>query len=168
MVARERCWATATQRAEWMTGLLAIAALVNAVVLPLGAALRLDTSTWCVSGAGSNLESVAGIWLVAAASAALTQYEAVRNNGQATRDGIDLCTGRLSQLTLQVPAGRLCRAPVLRAALLGRGAAAVGARLAGAAPALEAVQQIRPDAGALPGIPGVSIYTAPLSGLRLC
>ena len=46
MVARERCWATATARAEWMTGLLATAALVNAFVLPLGAALRLDTSTW--------------------------------------------------------------------------------------------------------------------------
>ena len=46
MVARERCWATATGRAEWTTGLLATAALVNAFVLPLGAALRLDTSTW--------------------------------------------------------------------------------------------------------------------------
>ena len=48
MVARERCWATVTARAEWATGLLAVAALVNAFVLPLGAALRLDNSTWWV------------------------------------------------------------------------------------------------------------------------
>ena len=46
MVARERCWATVTAHSEWTTGLLATAALVNAFVLPLGAALRLDHSTW--------------------------------------------------------------------------------------------------------------------------
>ncbi len=46
MVARERCWATTAARAEWTTGLLATAALVNAFVLSLSAALRLDTSTW--------------------------------------------------------------------------------------------------------------------------
>ena len=46
MAARESCWKTAAARSEWTTGLLAIAALVNAFVLPLGAALRLDNSTW--------------------------------------------------------------------------------------------------------------------------
>ena len=49
MAARERCWATDTARSEWATGLLTVAALANAFVLPLGAALRLDNSTWWVS-----------------------------------------------------------------------------------------------------------------------
>ncbi len=48
MIARERCWATAAARGEWTAGLLATAALVNSFVLPLGAALRLDNSTWWV------------------------------------------------------------------------------------------------------------------------